>query len=78
MITYDDILKSNNIHLYADELMCVVSTEDNTPYWFSNRGLPWGSRENATFLRHRHFYESDGKAISGTEAMEIIERWKSR
>ncbi len=78
MITYDEILRSKNIQLYNDELMCVVSTEDDTPYWFSKRGLPWGSRENATFLRHRNFSESDAKAISGTEAMDIIEKWKAR
>lgn len=78
MITYNDILKSNNIYLYADELMCVVSSEDDTPYWFSKRGLPWGSRENASFLRHRNFSDSDGTPISSTEAIEIIEKWKTR
>ncbi len=78
MITYDDILKSNDVQLYADELICAVSTEDNTPYCFSKRGLPCGSREIATFLRNRNFSDAEGNAISGSEAMDIIEKWKAR
>ena len=48
---------------------------DMVLYWFSKRGLPWGTRENITFLRNRNYDPADGIQISSESAVKIIEGW---
>lgn len=76
MLTNDAIRTSPDIRLYSDELISVKSLDDNETYWFSNRGLPWGTRENSSFLRHRNYTLSDGVQISSDAAEQIIKQWE--
>lgn len=76
MLTNDSIRTSPDIRLYSDELISVKSLDDNETYWFSNRGLPWGTRENSSFLRHRNYTLSDGVQISSDAAEKIIKQWE--
>lgn len=76
MLTNDAIRTSPDIRLYSDELISVKSLDDNETYWFSNRGLPWGTRENSSFLRNRNYALSDGVQISSDTAEQIIAGWE--
>lgn len=76
MLTNDAIHTSPDIRLYADDLISVKSVEDNETYWFSKRGLPWGSRENSSFLLHRNYAVSDGIQITSDAAEQIIKQWR--
>ena len=76
MLTNDAIRTSPDIRLYSDELISVKSLDDNETYWFSNRGLPWGTRENSSFLRNRNYALSDGVQISSDAAEQIIAGWE--
>lgn len=75
MLTNDAIHTATEIRLYSDDLLSVLSNEDHETYWFSKRGLPWGTRENSTFLRSRNYNPSDGIQISSESAVKIIEGW---
>ncbi len=75
MLTNDNIRSSTDIRLYSDELISVKSVEDSETYWFSKRGLPWGSRENNSFLSHHNFTPADGIQITSEEAEQIISQW---
>lgn len=44
-------------------------------YWFSKRGLPWGTRENSSFLSHRNYASTDGIQITSEAAEQIIHQW---
>lgn len=77
MLTNDAICTSPDIRLYSDELISVKSLDDNETYWFSKRGLPWGTRENSSFLSHRGYTLSDGVQITFAAAEKIINHWKS-
>ena len=59
-----------------DELISVKSLDDNETYWFSKRGLPWGTRENGSFLSHRNYAPTDGIQITGEAAEKIIRQWE--
>ena len=76
MLTNDAIRTSPDIRLYSDELISVKSLDDNETYWFSKRGLPWGTRENSSILRHRNYALSDGVQISSDAAEQIIKQWE--
>ena len=78
MLTNDNIRSSTDIRLYSDELISVKSVEDNETYWFSKRGLPWGSRENSSFLSHRNYAPKDGIQITSEAAEQIIHQWTHR
>ncbi len=78
MLTNDNIRSSTDIRLYSDELISVKSVEDNETYWFSKRGLPWGSRENSSFLSHRNYAPKDGVQITSEAAEQIIHQWTHR
>ena len=71
------IYSSQDIRLYSDELISVKSSEDNETYWFSKRGLPWASRENSSFLRHRNCDLEQYSALTSSQAMALIDGWKS-
>ena len=71
------IYSSQDIRLYSDELISVRSSEDNETYWFSKRGLPWASRENSSFLRHRNCDLEQYSALTSSQAMALIDGWKS-
>ena len=75
MLTNDAIRTATEIRLYSDDLLSVLSDEDHETYWFSKRGLPWGTRENITFLRNRNYDPADGIQISSESAVKIIEGW---
>jgi len=75
MLTNDAIRTSPDIRLYSDELISVKSIEDNETYWFSKRGLPWGTRENSSFLSHRNYTSTDGIQITSEAAEQIIHQW---
>ena len=75
MLTNDAIRTSPDIRLYLDELISVKSVEDNETYWFSKRGLPWGTRENSSFLSHRNYTSTDGIQITSEAAKQIIHQW---
>ena len=75
MLTNDAIRTSPDIRLYLDELISVKSVEDNETYWFSKRGLPWGTRENSSFLSHRNHTSTDGIQITSEAAEQIIHQW---
>ena len=75
MLTNDNIRSSPDIRLYSDELISVKSIEDNEIYWFSKRGLPWGTRENSSFLSHHNFAPADGIQITSEAAKQIISQW---
>lgn len=75
MLTNDAIRTSPDIRLYLDELISVKSVEDNETYWFSKRGLPWGTRENSSFLSHRNYTSTDGIQITSEAAEQIIHQW---
>lgn len=77
MLTNDAIHTSPDIRIYSDELISVKSVEDNETYWFSKRGLPWGSRENSSFLRHRNCDPEQYTALTSTQAITLIDCWKS-
>ena len=77
MLTKDAIYSSQDIRLYSDELISVKSGEDNEIYWFSKRGLPWGSRENSSFLRHRNCDPEQYTALTSIQAISLIDCWKS-
>ena len=77
MLTNEAIYSSQDIRLYSDELISVKSSEDNETYWFSKRGLPWGSRENSSFLRHRNCDPEQYSVLTGSQAMALIGGWKS-
>ena len=62
MLTNDAIRTSPDIRLYSDELISVKSLDDNETYWFSKRGLPWGTRENSSFLSHRNYAPSGSQS----------------
>lgn len=76
MLTNDNIRSSTDIRLYSDELISVKSVEDNETYWFSKRGLPWGTRENGSFLSHRNYAPTDGIQITSEAAEKIIRQWE--
>lgn len=76
MLTNDAIRTSPDIRLFSDELISVKSLDDNETYWFSKRGLPWGTRENSSFLRNRNYALSDGVQISSDTAEQIIAGWE--
>jgi len=78
MLTNDNIRSSTDIRLYSDELISVKSVEDNETYWFSKRGLPWGTRENSSFLSHRNYAPKDGIQITSEAAEQIIHQWTHR
>ena len=78
MLTNDAIRTSPDIRLYSDELISVKSVEDNETYWFSKRGLPWGTRENSSFLSHHNYAPTDGIQITGEAAEQIIHQWTHR
>lgn len=78
MLTYNDIRTAKDIRLYSDNLLCVISNEENVAYWFSNRGLPWGTRENDSFLKKWNYDPSDGIVVSSEVALQIIAKWESR
>lgn len=63
MLTNDAIRTSPDIRLYSDELISVKSIDDNETYWFSKRGLPWGTRENSSFLSHRNYGKSAAQKV---------------
>ena len=75
MLTNDAIRTSPDIRLYSDELISVKSLDDNEIYWFSKRGLPWGTRENSSFLSHRNYTSTDGIQITSEAAEQIIHQW---
>ena len=75
MLTNAAIRTSPDIRLYLDELISVKSVEDNETYWFSKRGLPWGTRENSSFLSHRNYTSTDGIQITSEAAEQIIHQW---
>ena len=75
MLTNDAIRTSPDIRLYLDELISVKSVEDNETYWFSKIGLPWGTRENSSFLSHRNYTSTDGIQITSEAAEQIIHQW---
>ena len=75
MLTNDAIYSSQDIRLYSDELISVKSSEDNETYRFSKRGLPWGTRENSSFLSHRNYTSTDGIQITSEAAEQIIHQW---
>lgn len=77
MLTNDALQASPDIRLYSDELISVKSGEDNEIYWFSKRGLPWGSRENSSFLQHRNCDPEQYTVLTSTQAMTLIDCWKS-
>lgn len=77
MLTNDAIRTSPDIRLFSDELISVKSLDDNETYWFSKRGLPWGTRENSSFLRNRNYALSDGVQISSDTAEQIIAGWEN-
>ena len=77
MLTNDAIRTSPDIRLYSDELISVKSLDDNETYWFSKRGLPWASRENSSFLRHRNCDLEQYSALTSSQAMALIDGWKS-
>ena len=77
MLTNDAIRTSPDIRLYSDELISVKSIDDNETYWFSKRGLPWGSRENSSFLQHRNCDPEQYTALTSTQAITFIDCWKS-
>lgn len=77
MLTKDAIYSSQDIRLYSDELISVKSSEDNETYWFSKRGLPWGSRENSSFLRHRNCDPNQYTTLTSVQAMTLIDCWKA-
>ena len=77
MLTKDAIYSSQDIRLYSDELISVKSSEDNETYWFSKRGLPWASRENSSFLRHRNCDPNQYTALTSVQAMTLIDCWKA-
>ena len=76
MLANDAIRTAIEIRLYSDDLLAVLSDEDRETYWFSKRGLPWGTRENSTFLRNQNCDPADGIQISSESAAQIIEAWK--
>lgn len=76
MLTNDAIHTATEIRLYSDDLLSVLSDEDHDTYWFSKRGLPWGTRENSMFLRNRNYDPADGIQISSESAVKIIEGWE--
>lgn len=78
MLTNDNIRSSTDIRLYSDKLISVKSVEDNETYWFSKRGLPWGTRENSSFLSHRNYAPKDGIQITSEAAEQIIHQWTHR
>ena len=77
MLTNDAIRTSPDIRLYSDELISVKSLDDNETYWFSKRGLPWGTRENSSFLQHRNCDPEQYTALTSTQAISLIDYWKS-
>lgn len=78
MLTNDNIRSSTDIRLYSDELISVKSVENNETYWFSKRGIPWGTRENSSFLSHRNYAPKDGIQITSEAAEQIIHQWTHR
>lgn len=76
MLTNDAIHTATEIRLYSDDLLSVLSDEDHETYWFSKRGLPWGTRENSTFLRNRNYDPADGIQIGNESAVKIIDGWR--
>ena len=78
MLTNDAIRTSPDIRLYSDELISVKSIEDNETYWFSKRGLPWGSRENSGFLRHRNCAPEKYTVLTSSQATMLITDWKCK
>ena len=78
MLTNDAIHTATEIRLYSDDLLSVLSDEDHETYWFSKRGLPWGTRENSSFLSHRNYAPKDGIQITSEAAEQIIHQWTHR
>ena len=76
MLTNDAICTSQDIRLYSDKLISVKSIEDNVTYWFSKRGLPWGLRENHSFLRNRNYDPESYVSLSSNRAASILADWK--
>lgn len=75
MLATNSIRTSPDICLYSDKLISVKSVVDNETYWFSKRGLPWGTRENGSFLSHRNYASTDGIQITSDAAENVIEKW---
>ena len=78
MLTNDAIRTSPDIRLYSDKLISVKSLDDNEIYWFCKRGLPWGTRENSSFLSHHNYAPKDGIQITSEAAEQIIHQWTHR
>ena len=55
----------------------ILNVKYNETYWFSKRGLPWGTRENSSFLRHRNCDPEQYFVLTSSQAMALIDGWKS-